>query len=247
MSLEELYSPSQYAIPSQKAAVHEAIRQAENSKLRDDARFTEITSESMSAGEVYDYSLNAPNFLAMNTFVDLTAIKNAYQSIDDTFKARQATLYVLPTTVNSSLSLRTITVVLNNLLKDLRTNKSINHANAIADRIKHLVDLSHDESPEQSSLSILSLQSFIKFLSGINNNSLPSIVLSYTGNISAEWRESKNKRCIAEFLPSGEARYVVFAPQVKNANRTSRVSGKTGADELVTYFSVGNIDKLLSE
>jgi hypothetical protein len=58
------------------------------------------------------------------------------------------------------------------------------------------------------------------------------VVLTPTGYVRAEWRAGPNRLCGVEFLPDAKVRFVVFAPDIEEPDKTIRVSGIAPVDSL---------------
>jgi len=103
----------------------------------------------------------------------------------------------------------------------------------LVQRLEELVEVSQEEFPEQEPMSSRSLQDFIEFIRSVPDIAYPDVVLSYEGNVCAEWTQSHNKHCALEFLGGKEVRFVVFAPDPKKPYKTNRVSGISTLDSLL--------------
>ncbi|MCI0558234.1 MAG: hypothetical protein MN733_07040 [Nitrososphaera sp.] len=86
---------------------------------------------------------------------------------------------------------------------------------------------------DQAPISPQSLQDFIEFFQFIPSLVYPNVVLTREGNIRAEWSRARNQYFAGEFMGDGNVRFVVFAPDPKHPEKTTRVSGLTSADSLM--------------
>lgn len=114
-------------------------------------------------------------------------------------------------------------------------------AEKMANRIEYLASICQEEYPDQAPISPCSLQTFIAFVSSVPNLVYPSLVLTWAGNIRAEWTKAKDQHLAIEFLDDGKVRFVVFAPDPKSPYQTARASGISSADsvlELVHPYKV---------
>ena len=100
----------------------------------------------------------------------------------------------------------------------------LSYASRLAARLRALADAAIEEAPDQSPMSIPSLQGLLRFLQGKEKIRYPDLTLSHNGNIRAQWSESKDRHLMVEFLDNGSARLVVFGPDPKNVGSTVRVS-----------------------
>ncbi len=104
---------------------------------------------------------------------------------------------------------------------------------SIANRLEYLLEASTKEGEDQSPLSSDSLRCFINFIQKETNLAEPGLVLSFSGNIRAEWRRSRKEHFAAEFLPNGQVRYVVFSYDKEHPSRVDRVTGLVSVGSLM--------------
>ncbi len=122
---------------------------------------------------------------------------------------------------------------LSKLILGIRTSNDIPFSNKLADRLEELREISEEEFPEQEPLSTRSLEDFLEFIRSISNIVYPDIILTYKGNVRAEWTQSRNRHFAVEFLGGHETRFVVFAPDQKTPYKTNRVSGLSTLSSLL--------------
>lgn len=122
---------------------------------------------------------------------------------------------------------------LSELILGIRTSAEIPFAKRLAERLEELVEISEEEFPEQEPMSSRSLQDFIEFIRSVPDMAYPDIVLSYEGNVCAEWTQNRNKHFALEFLGDREVDFVIFAPDRKKRYKTNRVSGISTLDSLL--------------
>lgn len=103
----------------------------------------------------------------------------------------------------------------------------------ITKRLSFLEKTSRQEQPNQTPMSESSLLCFIYFLILIPNLKYPDIVLTPSGQISAQWRESRAKHFALRFLENGSVVYVIFAPDPNYPEKTIRCSGECSVDSLM--------------
>jgi len=101
------------------------------------------------------------------------------------------------------------------------------------------------DEPDEQPMAPDSLRNFIdflsKFLREVPELTYPDIVLSFSGNIGAQWRKSQTEQFFAEFLSNGDVRCLVFTPNPKHPNKIIRASVTTSVDLLldtVRHFGV---------
>ena len=129
------------------------------------------------------------------------------------------------------------------LIAAVRTESRLPFSNQLAERLEELVEISQEEFPEQAPVSGRSLSDFTEFLCSVPDISEPDVILTYDGNIRAEWTKSSNKHFAVEFLGDSQTRFVVFSPDPRKSHITNRVSGLstlTSLLENVAPYSVLN-------
>jgi hypothetical protein len=89
------------------------------------------------------------------------------------------------------------------------------------------------EDPDETPISPESLSNFIGFLQEAPNLRSPDIVLTPSNEIRAQWRTAPNRHFAAAFLPTGETRYVIFTPNLRDPDKIDRLSGTTPMDTLM--------------
>ncbi len=104
---------------------------------------------------------------------------------------------------------------------------------SIANRLEYLLSASVREGEGQVVLSSDSLRGFISLIQKETNLVEPDLVLSFSGNIRAEWRRSRKEHFAAEFLPDGQVRYVVFSYDEEHISRIDRVTGLVSVGSLM--------------
>ncbi len=96
-------------------------------------------------------------------------------------------------------------------------------------RIEELFHAALEEEPEgQLPLSERSLRGLYGFLNEMVDRDLclvPSLVLTYEGEIRAEWRSSPDHRLALEFISSTDLEFVFFYPKPSFPEKTLRTSG----------------------
>jgi hypothetical protein len=127
------------------------------------------------------------------------------------------------------------------LISYIRNHLRSIYASDLANQLDYLREASIEEAPEQSPISAASLQGFISFMQIEGDLAKPDLVLTYTGNIRAEWHKSRKEHFAAEFLPTGQVRYVVFASDPSHPSRTDRTQGLVSADSLLDKVKPFNV------
>ena len=127
-------------------------------------------------------------------------------------------------------------VTIYDLITYIRNYITLSFESKIANRIETLFEESiKEEDAGQQVLNQESLICFISFLQNEKKLKEPGLVLSARGNIRAQWRSSRKNLFVAEFIPGGRVRYVVFAENKDFPSKLDRASG------LTSYLSLMNI------
>lgn len=133
-------------------------------------------------------------------------------------------------------------MAISNLISFVRSQVQLKYSKHLAERLEHLHQDTIDEGPEQRTILVSSLRSFILFM--IRNLELiePDIDVSYSGNIIAIWHKSNEQHLSAEFMPDdNKIQYVVFARLLDNEKLISRKGGKTTIETLMYDLAPYNI------
>ncbi len=120
------------------------------------------------------------------------------------------------------------------------------YSSKLSKRIEILFEYSN-EDPEEPEISTESLQNFVAFIQAFQNLTYPDVVLSPSGNIVSEWRADPNRHFSAEFLPSGEVRFVIFKPNTFNQERPIRLSGLAPWESLSDIISLHGVFRWAKE
>lgn len=119
------------------------------------------------------------------------------------------------------------------LIDYIRHESKIQFAEELAARLNFLYEVAKEEDPDEVPISPESLSNFIGFLQKTPNLRYPSVVLTPSNEISAQWRTAPNRYFAVVFLPTGETRFVIFTPNPGDPDKTDRLSGITSVDSLM--------------
>lgn len=128
------------------------------------------------------------------------------------------------------------------LILHVRERFSAAFAEHLANRLDYLAKIIQEEYPEQTPIALESLQDFVASLESTLKLVYPSVVLTPSGNIQAEWRKGKNRHFAVEFVGSGDVHFVVFAPDPKDPYKTIRASGMATVASLMDIVRPYGID-----
>ena len=118
------------------------------------------------------------------------------------------------------------------LIDYMRDKSNLQFAPELATRLEFLHQAVM-EDPDETPISPESLSNFIGFLQEAPNLRSPDIVLTPSNEISAQWRTAPNRHFAVVFLPTGETRYVIFTPNLRDPDKIDRLSGITSMDTLM--------------
>jgi len=118
------------------------------------------------------------------------------------------------------------------LIDYVREGSKIQFAHELAVKLNFLNEVVN-EDPEEDSISIDSMRNFISFLQNTTNLKCPTVALTPSNEIHAQWRMASNRHFAAVFLPTGETRFVIFTPNPKDPEMTDRISGLTSVSALL--------------
>jgi len=119
------------------------------------------------------------------------------------------------------------------IIKFLNDQINITFSKRLANRIQFLIEASKEEYPDEVAILPESLKNFVSFLQAKPNLKYPDVVLSPSKNIRAQWRTAPNRHFAVEFLPTGDAHFVIFTPDPKHPDKTNRMSGIVSVDSLM--------------
>ncbi len=103
----------------------------------------------------------------------------------------------------------------------------------LVERLKYLDEVSREDYPEQQLISPDSLNDFIIFLKDNPGVRYPAIVLTFSGNVDANWCPEHVRHCSVEFLGKGEVRYVIFSLDEREPDMINRICNKISIDKLM--------------
>jgi hypothetical protein len=138
---------------------------------------------------------------------------------------------VVQFTSRSTLVEDNLTSVLESMLFSLDRS----YTKKLVERIEFLAEPSADM--REPTLSLGSLKQFYSFIKS-HRFKLPEIVLSFAGNLRAEWRQDRAHYFAAEFLPDGMVKFVVFVQSPINHNKIERTSGTPSLGRLRAIMAI---------
>ena len=119
------------------------------------------------------------------------------------------------------------------IIEHVRKQLNVNFAQRLAYRLDYLFNISNEEDPDDIAISPDSLRNFIGFMQSAPYLKYPDVVITPSKNIRAQWRTAPNRHFAVEFIPTGEAYFVIFSPDHNFPERTIRMSGLVSVDSLM--------------
>ncbi len=125
----------------------------------------------------------------------------------------------------------------------LRKSKPHSFVEPMIERVEELRQLAAEEGPGQNAPNSNSLKGFFRFIytNRTRIKRRPRLVLTYEGNLRAEWKKRFNDRAVVEFLNPIDLKFVLMRPNVAHRTRINRSSGSSTVD---TFFQDLGIDEL---
>ncbi len=133
------------------------------------------------------------------------------------------------------------------LIFRIRTSRSINHRENLANRLYTLNIDAKEEDSASIGIALDSLHNFYNFLQLHTNLKCPIISLTPDNNIYASWKEEQNRLFSVHFLSSVDVRFVIFKPNDKHPERKIRLSGTATNDTLIETVASSGIWDWISE
>jgi hypothetical protein len=115
---------------------------------------------------------------------------------------------------------------------DVKTSSFLPYRQTLANRLEELRVGWFDEGEEWTNDSAESLHGLLGFLEVHRYLPRPTITITPAGTFRAEWTNNPNEHLAINFLPNGEARFVIFAPNARRPHQIKRLSGMTRWDSL---------------
>ena len=119
------------------------------------------------------------------------------------------------------------------LIFRIRILASKHSRGGLARRLVSLFDDAKQEDLSSPGIDIGSFRNFFNFLQTHSNIRTPVLSLTPENNIYASWRDDRNWLFDVHFLPTGEARFVIFTPNERHPGQEILISGTATSDTLM--------------
>jgi hypothetical protein len=110
-------------------------------------------------------------------------------------------------------------------VKALRRDSRLPYREHLARRLDFLLRALAEEEESLAEDSPESLRQMLLFLEALPEFRCPTITVTPLATFRAQWLESPTRHFAVDFLPDGQIRFVVFAPDPGHPERVERVSG----------------------
>jgi hypothetical protein len=110
-------------------------------------------------------------------------------------------------------------------IKALRSGSRLTYRQHLARRLDFLLKALEEEGESWSDHSPESLRQMLRFLEAVPEFRCPTVTVTPFATFRAQWRADRNQHFAADFVPDGQVRFVLFAPDPGDPERVERVSG----------------------
>ena len=110
------------------------------------------------------------------------------------------------------------------LLTYIRFGELCEDGEVLGQRLEELAE-DLDDDVDSPPLSVDSIAGFIEFLLEAEPLRDPGLVVAPNGNLRAEWHQSWSQHFVVEFASQTDAKFVLFAPDPHQQDKTMRLSG----------------------
>lgn len=107
----------------------------------------------------------------------------------------------------------------------LRGSGALPYRERLARRLNLLLGALEEEGEEWAEGSPESLRQMLLFLQDVPELRCPTVTVTPSATFRAQWQAGRNEHFAVDFLPDGQVRFVVFAPDPRRPDRVQRVSG----------------------
>jgi hypothetical protein len=103
----------------------------------------------------------------------------------------------------------------------------------LARRLDFLLSALEEEEETWAEDSPDSLRQMLLFLQAVPDFRCPTVTITPAATFRAEWQAGQNRHLAIDFLPDGQVRFVVFAPDPRHPERVQRVSGVVSRSDVI--------------
>jgi hypothetical protein len=113
-------------------------------------------------------------------------------------------------------------------IKALRCGSRLPYREHLARRLSFLLRALQEEGESWSDHSPESLRQMLQFLEAVPKFRCPTVTVTPSATFRAQWQADPTRHFAVDFVPDGQVRFVVFAPDPAHPERVERVSGVVG-------------------
>jgi hypothetical protein len=110
-------------------------------------------------------------------------------------------------------------------IKTLRSGSRLPYREQLARRLTFLLKALEEEGESWSEHSTESLRRMLQFLEAAPDLRCPTVTVTPLATFRAQWQADPSRHFAVDFVPDGQVRFVVFAPDPGHPERVERVSG----------------------
>ena len=107
----------------------------------------------------------------------------------------------------------------------LRGSGGLSYRERLARRLDFLIGALEEEGEDWGENSPESLRQMLLFLQEVPDFRCPTVTVTPSATFRAQWQAGQDQHFAVDFLPDGQVRFVVFAPDPHHPDRVQRVSG----------------------
>jgi hypothetical protein len=115
----------------------------------------------------------------------------------------------------------------------LRLGGALPYRERLARRLEFLLAAPEEEGEEWGEHSPDSLRHMFLFLQDVPHFQYPTVTVTPSATFRAQWQAGQNQHFAVDFLPDGQVRFVVFAPDPRHPERAQRVSGVVSRTDIM--------------
>lgn len=125
----------------------------------------------------------------------------------------------------------------------LRRGGRLPYRERLARRLDILLEALEEEEETWTETSPDSLRQMLLFLQAVPDFRCPTVTMTPSATFRAQWQAGRDRHFAVDFLPDGQVRFVVFAPDPRHPDRVQRVSGIVGRAEVIRAVEPYNVHR----
>lgn len=125
----------------------------------------------------------------------------------------------------------------------LRRGGRLPYRERLARRLNILLEALEEEEETWTENSPESLRQMLLFLQAVPDFRCPTVTITPSATFRAQWQAGRDRHFAVDFLPDGQVRFVVFAPDPRHPDRVQRVSGIVGRADVIRAVEPYNVHR----